>query len=91
MNFIENTVIAKILKYFAYFREDIKKIIMNHRAAKALLINKPSEIAIMPGEPASAKLDISNNEDLDELFADLLDKNLVCLVLDCLEEYSQFS
>jgi hypothetical protein len=35
MNFIENTVIAKILKYFAYFREDIKKIIMNHRAAKA--------------------------------------------------------
>jgi hypothetical protein len=32
----------------------------------------------MPGEPASKNIEMENNEDLDELFADLLDKNLVC-------------
>merc|ERR1711976_285207 len=35
LNFIENRVIAKILKYFSTFSEDIKDILSNHRAAKA--------------------------------------------------------
>ena len=80
LNFIENRVIAKILKYFSNFSDDIKHILSNHRAAKALLIYNKKNLNI----------DSEKNEDIDGMMNDLLDKDLICLILDCLEEYGKF-
>ena len=59
----------------------MRNIITGHRAASALLIYNTENLNI----------DNIKNQDLDDMMNELLNKDLICLILDCLEEYGQFS
>jgi hypothetical protein len=54
IDFIENSLIANLLRYFSYFKEDIKNILTNHRAAGALkILNNPLPWLKTPTSPSS--------------------------------------
>lgn len=77
IDFIENSLIANLLRYFSYFKEDIKNILVNHRAAGALkILNSPLSYPKKPTKDQNGTLDQEWIE-IDSIVESVLDQNLI--------------
>jgi hypothetical protein len=77
IDFIENSLIANLLRYFSYFKEDIKNILVNHRAAGALkILNSPLSYPKKPTKDQNGTLDQEWIE-IDNIVESVLDQNLI--------------